>query len=66
MALNHEIPRATHDNRAVKILAKSLHRELLEGGYGTHEVMALASELLALVATGVRRESEVRSEATTS
>ena len=37
--------------RAVEILAKSMYRELRSSGMGEGEVMALASELLALVAS---------------
>lgn len=42
------------DPRALKIVAKSVYRELVDGGFGDQDVMALAGELLALVASGVR------------
>lgn len=50
----------THDPRAVKVVAKSIYRELVDGGFAEADVMALAGELLALVASGVasRREGE--------
>lgn len=57
MSLIHEIPRTTHDGRAVKIVAKSLHRELVEGGFRATDIITLAGELLALVASGVRDEA---------
>ncbi|MBI2388984.1 MAG: hypothetical protein HYV09_05135 [Deltaproteobacteria bacterium] len=41
------------DPRAVKVVAKSIYRELVEGGFAEADVMALAGELLALVANGV-------------
>ncbi|MFI5301039.1 MAG: hypothetical protein ACHREM_23395 [Polyangiales bacterium] len=66
MSLIHEVPRTTHDARSVKIVAKSLHRELVEGGFRATDVIALAGELLALVATGVRDEADRKSEVPTS
>jgi hypothetical protein len=44
------------DPRAVKVVAKSIYRELVDSGFGEADVMALAGELLALVATGVREK----------
>lgn len=51
---------ASRDPRAVKVVAKSIYRELVDGGFAEADVMALAGELLALVANGVaeRREGE--------
>jgi len=50
----------TSDPRAVKVVAKSIYRELVEGGFAEADVMALAGELLALVANGVasRRDGD--------
>jgi hypothetical protein len=42
------------DPRAVKVVAKSIYRELVDGGFREADVMALAGELLSLVASGVR------------
>ncbi len=47
-------PAVPRDPRAVQIVAKSIYRELVDGGFGEQDVMALAGELLALVASGVR------------
>jgi len=44
------------DPRAVKVVAKSIYRELVDSGFQEADVMALAGELLALVATGVREK----------
>jgi hypothetical protein len=41
------------DPRAVKVVAKSIYRELVEGGFAEADMMAVAGELLALVASGV-------------
>jgi len=54
MALTSETTQNSHDPRAVQIVAKSIYRELVDGGFGEQDVMALAGELLALVASGVR------------
>jgi hypothetical protein len=43
----------SHDPRAVQVVAKSIYRELVDGGFEEADVIALAGELLALVATGV-------------
>ncbi len=43
-----------NDPRAVPILAKSLYRELRTGGLTEKEVLAIAGELLSLIADDVR------------
>ena len=40
-------------NRAVRILAKSVHRELREQGYDPREIVAFAAELIGRVADGM-------------
>lgn len=59
MSLAHQTD-ASRDPRAVKVVAKSIYRELVDGGFAEADVMALAGELLALVATGVasRRDED--------
>ncbi|EYF03177.1 Hypothetical protein CAP_6153 [Chondromyces apiculatus DSM 436] len=42
-----------HDPRSVRILAKTMYRELRQNGLNEQEVMALAGELLSLLATDV-------------
>ena len=44
------------DARTVPILAKSIYRELRGSGLGERDVMALAGELLSLVASDVRSQ----------
>jgi hypothetical protein len=60
MALAHETEttNAALDPRAVKVVAKSIYRELAEGGFSEADVMALAGELLSLVASGVASKRE--------
>ena len=48
----------SQDPRAVRILAKSIYRELRGSGFSESDVMSLAGELLALVTTDVRGGSE--------
>lgn len=40
--------------RARELVAKSIYRDLTEGGFDERDVMAVAGELLSLVASGVR------------
>lgn len=51
----------SNDPRAVKVVAKSIYRELVDGGFREADVMALAGELLALVASGVRERRDDQS-----
>lgn len=48
------------DPRAVAILAKNIYREFRAGGFSERDVMALASELLDLVTTEVRGDTQPR------
>ncbi len=48
------------DPKAVAILAKNIYREFRAGGFNERDVMALAGELLELVASDVRNERAVR------
>ena len=54
MALPFETSKPGNDPRAVRILAKSIYRELRQTGLSERDVMALAGELLSLVASDVR------------
>ncbi|MFT3764437.1 MAG: hypothetical protein QM820_02800 [Minicystis sp.] len=46
--------RASRDPRALQILAKSIYRELRGGGLAEEDVMAIAGDLLGLVAGDVK------------
>ena len=50
-------PAASRDARAVPILAKTIYRELKQSGLSEEDIMGVASELLAQVATGLRARS---------
>ena len=47
------------DPRALKIVAKSIYRELSDGGFRDRDVMVLASELLDLVTSDLRARRDV-------
>jgi len=49
-----ELGQASHDPRALRILAKTIYRELRQGGLLEEDVMAVAGELLSLVAGEVK------------
>jgi hypothetical protein len=54
MATPFETQTDPHDPRAVRILAKSIYRELRATGFSERDVMALTGELLALLTTEVK------------
>lgn len=54
MALPFEVPSDSRDPRTLNILAKTIYRELRASGYAENDVMALAGELLGIVATEVK------------
>ncbi|MFO0590992.1 MAG: hypothetical protein U0441_25840 [Polyangiaceae bacterium] len=46
------------DVRAVQILAKTIFRELKQSGLSEEDIMGVASELLAQVASGLRARTK--------
>ena len=54
---NQSLP--TTDPKALKIMAKSLYRQLREGGYSQGDVLGFASELLSMVSHEVRERQPV-------
>jgi len=49
-------PQHQPDGKALKILAKSIFRELKAQGYDPKQVVGLATELISLVTTDLQRE----------
>ena len=47
-----------HDPRALRILSKTLYRELRQSGLGSEHVMSVAGELLGLVASEIKQDRE--------
>lgn len=50
------------DPRALRILAKSIYRELRQGGLAEEDVMAVAGDLLGLVAGDVKDRRRLAAE----
>jgi hypothetical protein len=46
------------DAKALRILAKSLHKELRANGYAPNHILALSTELLELVTQDIKSSSE--------
>jgi hypothetical protein len=57
MAIPFEATSSSQDPRALRILAKSIYKELRSNGLSTSDVMGLAGELLALVTTDVKSKN---------
>jgi hypothetical protein len=56
MAQSFPVTSSPPDPRAVRILAKNIYREFRANGFSEQDVMALAGELLALVASEVKNQ----------
>jgi hypothetical protein len=57
MATPSETKTDPSDPRAVRILAKSIYRELRATGFSERDVMALTGELLSLLTTDVKGQA---------
>lgn len=53
------VPRADRE-KALKILAKSIYRELKAYGYEPRQIVALSTELISLVTREMREESAAK------
>ena len=62
MALPFHPQPGARDPKALAILAKTIYRELRSSGYAERDVMALASELLGMVATDIKGRREPRGD----
>jgi len=58
MALPFDTTPGPRDSRAISILAKTIYRELRASGYAERDVMALAGELLGMIASEVKGRRE--------
>jgi hypothetical protein len=48
---------AVNQERALRILSKSLYRDLRQNGYEAKQIVAFASELIAQVTTDINSEA---------
>jgi hypothetical protein len=55
---NANVP-APNRERALKILSKSIYRELRQNGYEPKQIVALATELVSLVTSDIKEDSRV-------
>ncbi|MFH1130790.1 MAG: hypothetical protein V1754_05605 [Pseudomonadota bacterium] len=46
------------DDKALKIIAKSLFKELKLNGYDTSQIVSLSTELIGLVTSDIRAEGQ--------
>jgi hypothetical protein len=46
--------------RAVKILAKSIYKELRQNGYDPKQIVALSSELISLVTSEIKEDDSAK------
>jgi hypothetical protein len=51
-------PAQLHD-KSLKIMAKSIFKELKENGYDTRHIVSLSTELISLVTSDLRAENSV-------
>jgi len=54
--------RNADEDRAVRILAKSVFRELKTNGHSRSDIVAFATEMLSLVSSDIREASETPAE----
>jgi DNA integrity scanning protein DisA with diadenylate cyclase activity len=54
LATLETVPPVVNRERAVRILSKSLYRDLRENGYEAKQIVALASELIEQVTTDIK------------
>ena len=52
---------ANGHGRAVKILAKTIYKELRQNGYTRNEIVAFSTELLGLVTTEIKSSDDAQS-----
>jgi hypothetical protein len=52
-------PPVVNRERALRILSKSLYRDLRQNGYEPKQIVALASELIAQVTTDIADDSTI-------
>jgi hypothetical protein len=59
LASRDTITAPQNKERALKILSKSIYKELRQNGYEPKQIVALATELVSLVTTDIKEDSTV-------
>ena len=59
LATQEATPTAPNRERALKILSKSIYKELRQNGYEPKQIVALATELISLVTTDIKEDSRL-------
>jgi hypothetical protein len=59
LATRAAAPAVPNRERALKILSKSLYRELRQNGYEPKQIVALATEIVALVTSDMKEDVEL-------
>lgn len=57
-AIDVTMPAANRE-RALKILSKSIYRELRQNGYEPKQIVALATEIIGLVTSDIKEDSRL-------
>jgi hypothetical protein len=53
------VPAVPNRERALKILSKSLYRELRQNGYEPKQIVALATEIIGLVTSDIKDDARL-------
>lgn len=59
LATRDSVVPAGNRERALKILSKSIYRELRQNGYEPKQIVALATELVSLVTSDIKEDSRL-------
>ena len=59
LAQRESIPAVPNRERALKILSKSLYRELRQNGYEPKQIVALATEIIGLVTSDMKEDGRL-------
>jgi hypothetical protein len=59
LATRETEPAVPNRERALKILSKSLYRELRQNGYEPKQIVALATEIIGLVTSDIKEDARL-------
>ena len=55
----HSVTPMPNREKALKILSKSIYRELRQNGYEPKQIVALATEIISLVTSDIKEDSKL-------